>query len=1021
MDDFEQAVRVIFTQDQSISPSVREQAQRYCDTVKARPDGWRFCWERFQQSSCLEVRFWCLQLLPQVLPSLPLEARAELREKLLGWLREVAPGKQEELVVRNKLAIVYVVLLRLDYLASWRTGWRELVALLDKGPNLVDFFLRVLAIFDQEVISDEVPKSSEERQYCHQIKHAMRESDVAQLVECWYKILTSFKAAAPQLVNDCLKAIGVYIVWIEITMVADDRFLTAICSLISEAGPCSGEACTCLASVVSKKMPAGKKVQMLTQLQMLRRLEGCIHQNSGPAQLLEEEAKMLNSIGEDALEAYVDLRVQNGGECAGLAQNAWEFVKQLMSFVFCSFSNQEHSIADRVEPFLTEFFVKVKSFVSAPDPKKMVEQSPCHTVSLEEVRPILTKTLQLIIQRIAYPEWFQHDDPSFEDDERHVAFVEFRRSLTKIYKRIFLVDELLGFQFVQASLAQLAQGLASVRPSEVEAVLYLFREAGETVKDLGQHLQAQGPLAGCFIQLLECDALVKAEHGQVQMALMELHVKYGKIFALHAELFPRYGQRVLQSFVGPPTGIRSSDPRVVSRACFMFARFVKLVKTQVAPLAPQIYAALQDLLVVQFVPSALLPVQAEVPLTKVAIKGALKADDQACLYEALASLVACSPAEGSRAGLEMLLKSPAGNLSEILGGASAARSSTDMPGFAGWAGRSIEAMGEVSKAFTTNHADAAPIWEEVLAAVARILEKFSGQLGRQIGLWKAALFLCRRMVEVLKDRFLGPLDSLLPFLYACNDPVDLTELTVFAHHLVCQYQQKSEPLMQKWLHQMFLQPLAVWQQMPEGSEQLKRERLELSFSLLQLLKEGAQRCPAALLKPMLSGPACRHGQEMMNFLLIGLQDSNELKSLTCASGAWAALLDTAACPTPVAAGLCQSPSDAAAALAALPVAQVLQRLLWSVARMDYNDVQSQKVLGEAASVLRAVTNPRAQPQEQLRKTMDALQQALIGALPGLRNDASPRRLCETLGQDAPLKDVRMALQQCAVDWRRDCG
>ncbi|CAE8636508.1 unnamed protein product, partial [Polarella glacialis] len=808
-------------------------------------------------------------VIPAVLPSLSPDARAELRGKLLSWLRDVASVKQEEVVVRNKVALIYVGLLKCDYPMSWPTGWKDLVALLDRGQNLVDFFLRVLATFDQEVISDEVPRGPEERQRSQQIKHAMRENDIVQLAECWYTILTSFRQSAPQLVVDCLKAVTTYVVWIEILVVANDKFLSAICGLISEAGPCASEACECLAAVIGKKMPAGKKVQMLEQLQILRRLEACVHRSATDSQLLIHEAELLNSVGEVALEAYVDLRVQADAESATLAQAAWRFLESLMPFVFFSFSHQEYQIAGSVEPFLTEFFVKVKGFVA--DPKDLAANGPCHSVGLDQVRPILTQTLPLIIQRIAYPEWFQHHDPNFEDDERHIAFLEFRRSLTKIFKRIFLVDDQLGFQFVQASVAQLTQRLASVRPMEVDAVLYLYKEAGEIVKDVTQHLQAQGPLAGCFVQLVDCESLVKADHWAVQMGLMEIYVKYGRIFALHAELFARYGQRVLEAFVGS-SGIRSTNPLVVTRACFMFGRFVKLAKKQINPLTVQIHSALQDLLVVQYIPSALLPVQADGSLTKVVIKGSLKVEDQACLYEALASLVAGAPPEEMQAPLQLLLQGPAGNLNDMLSGSSSSRAASDMPGFAGWAGRSIEAIATVSKAFTVQHACTALAWEEVMAVVARILEKFSSQLNREVGLWRAALFLCRRMVEVLGEQFLTTLDILLPFLYATNDQTDLAELSIFAHHVVCQYQRATQPLLQKWLHLIFLRPYVVWQQLPEGSEQLKREKLELGCALLQLLKEAAQRCPAALLEPMLlgAGTGARHGQEMTNFLLLGL-------------------------------------------------------------------------------------------------------------------------------------------------------
>eukprot|EP00439_Symbiodinium_sp_Y106_P019335 s6460_g2.t1 len=536
MDDLERAIRVIFAQDPSITPSVREEATRYCEGIKARPDCWILCWERLVQTEVLEVKFWCLQVILQALSSISPVARVELRGKVLSWLREVAGKKQEEVVVKNKVALVYAGLIKFDYPAQWPSAWQDLIGLMDLGLPLVDFFLRVLAIFDQEVVNDDVARSNEDRQRGHQIKHAMRERDVVSLVECWYKILTTLKGAAPHMVRDCLKVTALYVVWIEILTVANDKFLSAVCNLIAEASDTAGEACECLAAIVSKKMPASKKVQMLSELQIFARLEACVHRDGSDHQLLVKQADMINSVAEVTLEAYVDLRVQSDADSARLAQVAWESTNALMPLVFWFFAHKEHQVAVCVEPFLTEFFVKVKSFV-ADGHKGDMEMAPCHSVSLEQVRPILMQTLQLIIQRTSYPPWFQHNDPNFEDEEQHVAFIEFRRSLTKIYKRIFLVDEQLGFQFVQASVAQLTANLSGVQPMEVDAVLYLFKEAGETVRQLEQHLQAKGPLAGCFVQLIECEALVNADHWAVQLALMEVYVKYGKLFALHQELF----------------------------------------------------------------------------------------------------------------------------------------------------------------------------------------------------------------------------------------------------------------------------------------------------------------------------------------------------------------------------------------------------------------------------------------------------------------------------------------------------
>ncbi|CAK0897403.1 unnamed protein product, partial [Prorocentrum cordatum] len=97
----------------------------------------------------------------------------------------------------------------------------------------------------------------------------------------------------------------------------------------------------------------------------------------------------------------------------------------------------------------------------------------------------------------------------------------------------------------------------------------------------------------------------------------------------------------------------------------MFPKFVKHARRQIMPVTTQLYEALKDLLVVQYIPSTLLQ-QANGSIAKVVVKGTLKAEDQACLYEAVASLVSAMPPEQMRPALQMLLKGPAGNLTETL-------------------------------------------------------------------------------------------------------------------------------------------------------------------------------------------------------------------------------------------------------------------------------------------------------------------------------------------------------------------
>jgi len=214
------------------------------------------------------------------------------------------------------------------------------------------------------------------------------------------------------------------------------------------------------------------------------------------------------------------------------------------------------------------------------------------------------------------------------------------------------------------------------------------------------------------------------------------------------------------------------------------------MKKQVVPFVVQMYEAMKDLLAVQYIPSSLVPVHADGMPSQVVLKGGLKAEDQGCLYEAISSLIIVMPPEQMRPALQLLLKDPAGNLTDILN-APPAKVASDVRGYASWAGRNIETIANVSKSFSTSQAQTAPDWEAALVVVSRILERFVGQVAQAAGLWRAALFLSRRMVEVLGEQFVGSLAALLPLLYHTHEVADLTELTIFAHHVTAQWQKKA--------------------------------------------------------------------------------------------------------------------------------------------------------------------------------------------------------------------------------------
>ena len=69
MDDFEKAILFAFSQDGSVAGELKQQAQSYLAGVKGSPQGWEMCLSRFDGSAYVEVKFWCIQTLHELVRS----------------------------------------------------------------------------------------------------------------------------------------------------------------------------------------------------------------------------------------------------------------------------------------------------------------------------------------------------------------------------------------------------------------------------------------------------------------------------------------------------------------------------------------------------------------------------------------------------------------------------------------------------------------------------------------------------------------------------------------------------------------------------------------------------------------------------------------------------------------------------------------------------------------------------------------------------------------------------------------
>ncbi len=284
-------------------------ALSFLESFKSRPDGWSYCLDRiFSPNDPPGVTFMCLQTLDEVVrqryASVGREGRGRLHTELTRWVRERLPMQNAAALpqfVLNKFAAVYAVVAREDYPETWRSCFRDLLeALQGGGTRTVDMFTRILTAVDEEIVRPTTNHLPGEQERGTVVKDAMRDDCVKALAEAWHWILVTFSATEPALARAALSNIAAYVDWIDITLIANDRFVPLLYSFITAGESAGGElregACICLEHIVDKGASASDKVALLKFLGLERVLRVA---SSGPSSHLGYDmalAKLVASV-----------------------------------------------------------------------------------------------------------------------------------------------------------------------------------------------------------------------------------------------------------------------------------------------------------------------------------------------------------------------------------------------------------------------------------------------------------------------------------------------------------------------------------------------------------------------------------------------------------------------------------------------------------------------------------------------------------------------------------------------------
>mmetsp|Transcript_3613 Transcript_3613/g.10404 ORF Transcript_3613/g.10404 Transcript_3613/m.10404 type:complete len:682 (-) Transcript_3613:1758-3803(-) len=382
-DDFEKAILFSFDQTGSVDVALKQRAQAYCEDFKRRPDNWVACIEHFSGTQYSEVKFWCLQTMLETVKtyyhSMAISSRAQIKQALLKWMSEETSLAS---FLKNKLAQILVYIVQVEYPEQWPSFFQDLLALIHNGPHVVEMFCRILTAIDDDVISLDIPRSQEESRRSMHVKDAMRELCIQELAEAWYHLVSMYKDSQPMLAAMVLDSAKRYISWIDINLVANDRFVPLLFTLPSSPSePLQASACGCIIEILAKRMEALYKLQLIQQLGIVpvcKSWVGGMPRLGADADpdpdLAERYATLLSTLANELLDCWK--RAENGvmsiaavgltvdPEAVKEAQEATTTALGLLSDLFPAVISALHSPVDGVAmamvPFLLAYMQRLK-------------------------------------------------------------------------------------------------------------------------------------------------------------------------------------------------------------------------------------------------------------------------------------------------------------------------------------------------------------------------------------------------------------------------------------------------------------------------------------------------------------------------------------------------------------------------------------------------------------------------------------------------------------------------------------
>ncbi|XP_058753409.1 exportin-T [Vicia villosa] len=576
MDDLEKGILIMFDESGAIDHELKIKAKTYCTDVKEKPLVCRLCIEKLCSSNLVQVQFWCLQTLHELIQTRYSTITPEDKNLIRGTvfsilcLEDNNPTRVLEgpAFIKNKLAQVLIALIYFEYPLIWSSVFVDFLPHLRKGNLVIDMFCRVLNALDDELISLDYPRTPEELNVACRVKDAIRQQCVSDVVRAWYDIISMYRNSDQELCAIVLDSMRRYISWIDIGLIYNDVFVPLLFDLILVGAPSDqlqGSAVRCLLAVVSKRMEPQSKLSLLQSLQISRVFR--LVTEDVNADLVPDIAALLSGYAVEALDCFKRISSE---EAKGVSM---ELLNEVLPSVFYIMKNFEVDASFNIVQFLSGYVSTLKS---------LTPLSEKHILHLGQI-------LEVILGLIRYDPEYRNNldvmDKIGKEEEDRMS--EFRKDLFVLLRTVGRVAPSVTQLFIRNSLASAISRSSDSNVEEVEGALSLLYALGESLSE--EAIRTGSGLLSELLLMLLSTKFPCHSNRLVALVYLETVTRYVKFIQDNTQCIPV----VLSPFLDE-RGIHHPNISVSRRASYLFMRVVKLLKVKLVPFIAVILQSLPD-------------------------------------------------------------------------------------------------------------------------------------------------------------------------------------------------------------------------------------------------------------------------------------------------------------------------------------------------------------------------------------------------------------------------------------------